>query len=214
MFKPIADTDTATINTVLEKLINNIFDDENDTLKDTVLVDMDFLIPAIDDFQAVAKQEAVSSQSWAMDMLRKRASVSACRVAAICCNLYNISNELLPAAEIFSEKEIKDFATDIYTYTAYHTLNTSLQRYGNLADRLKETSKQRQQRERAPIYGIMPKVFTKAELEAEMENQGIKSAARVYVYKWINAGRIRTIGPDKYEKAPFSNPKQQELCIE
>lgn len=214
MFKPIADNDTATINTVLEKLINNIFDDENDTLKDTVLVDMDFLIPAIDDFQAVAKQEAVSSQSWAMDMLRKRASVSACRVAAICCNLYNISNELLPAAEIFSEKEIKDFATDIYTYTAYHTLNTSLQRYGNFADSLKETSKQRQQRERTPIYSIMPKVFTKAEIEAEMERQDIKTPARVYIYKWINAGRIRTIGPDKYEKAPFSNTKQQELCIE
>ena len=214
MFKPIADNDTAVINTVLEKLINNIFDDENDTLKDTVFMDMDFLIPTIEHFQAVAKREAVRSQSWAMDMLRKRASVSACRVAAICCNLYNISNELLPAAETFSEKEIKDFATAIYTYTAYHTLDTSLQRYGNFADSLKELSKERHQSGRTSIYRAMPKVFTKADLELELEKYEAKAPVRVYIYKWISTGKIRAVGPDKYEKAPFGNPKQQELCIE
>ena len=214
LFKPLTECEAATINTVLEKLINNIFDDEAGTLKETVPMDMDFLTPHVELFQATAKQEAVCSQSWAIDMLRKRASLSAFRVAAICYNLYNISNELLPVAERFSDKEIEKFATDIYTYTAYHTLNTSLQRYGNFADSLKDSIKQRQSRERTPLYNILPKVFTKAELETEIVKTDNKTPARVYIYKWLNADRIRAVGPDKYEKAPFEKQKQQELCIE
>jgi hypothetical protein len=56
-------------------------------------------------------------------------------------------------------------------------------------------------------------VFTKAELELLVKKYEVKAPARVYIYKWLNADRIRAVGPDKYEKTPFEKQKQQELCI-
>ena len=58
-FKPLSDMDNATIDTVLDKLINNIFDDENNVLKDTVQPDLGFLYHHVNNFQEVASAEAV-----------------------------------------------------------------------------------------------------------------------------------------------------------
>ena len=200
-FKPLSDVDNATIDTVLDKLINNIFDDENNVLKDTVQPDLGFLYHHVNNFQEVAAAEAVKTRSKAIDTFRKRSSVSAFRIAAICFNLYNISNELLPEGQRFSTADIEAATVAIYNYCAFFILNSILDFCGNRYDSLQEQIEVEAKKEnKQTLYDFMPDFFSKAELDAAIESEAINTPVRVFISKWIKQGRLEDLGDNTYRK--------------
>jgi hypothetical protein len=200
-FKPLSDEDNATIDTVLDKLINNIFDDENNSLHDTVLLDLGFLYPHVDAFQNVVAKEAIETQSRAIDTFRKRSSVSAFRIAAICYNLYKISNEILPECKRFSTSDIEANTIAIYNYCAYFILNSILDFCGNRYDDMIEKMEVKKKKEnKQTLYDFMPDFFSKAELDAAIEAEAINTPVRVFISKWIKQGRLEDLGDNTYRK--------------
>lgn len=200
-FKPLTDMDCATIDTVLDKLMNNIFDDENNSLHDTVLLDLGFLYPHASAFQNVVAKEAIETQSRAIDTFRKRSSVSAFRIAAICYNLYKISNEILPECKRFSTSDIEANTIAIYNYCAYFILNSILDFCGNRYDDLIEKMEVKKKKEnKQTLYDFMPDTFTKDELSAAVDADSIKTPARTFISKWLKQGRIEDLGDGSYRK--------------
>lgn len=203
VFKDFSDADMAVINTVLDKMMNNIFDDENGGLHNTVLLNLDFLRPHVEAFQEVARKEAIDAQSWAVEDFRKRSSLSAFRIAAICFNLYNLSNELLPENKRFSQWLIEKNTTVIYNFCAYFTLNSVLGFYGNKYDNIIKKAKEIKAATEGtvvPIFDTLPDTFSKQRLENEIEKAELSSPARSFISKWLKQDRIEDLGDNTYRK--------------
>ena len=203
VFKDFSDDDMAVINTVLDKLMNNIFNEADNALHDTVLLDLDFLRPHVDAFQNVAKNEAVKAQSWAIEDFRKRSSLSAFRIAAICFNLYNISNELLPENERFSQCQIEENSITIYNYCAYFILNSMLDFYGNRYDKMMKKAgevKAATEGHTVPLFDYLPDEFSRQFLAAEIKKIGFTTLDIVFINRWLKQGRIEDLGDNTYRK--------------
>lgn len=201
-YKPMSDHDNAIIDTMLEKLMNNIFADDGEALQPTIEQDMSFLMEDILEFQEEAKAEAIDKESWAIDIFRKRASVSAFRIAAICKYLYDISNEILPADERFSDSQITEYTKAIYKYSAYFVLCGILRRYGNRCEKLYQKEKEIMHSEgKHTLIDLLPDVFDKDMLETEIKESMLKTPSRVFISRWIKTGKVQQMDDGRYRKA-------------
>jgi hypothetical protein len=183
--------------------MNNIFNDADNALHDTMLLELDFLRPHVDAFQEVACKEAIGAHSWAIEDFRKRASVSAFRIAAVCYNLYNISNELLPENERFSQCQIEENTAVIYNYCTYFILTALLDFCGNRYDNIKKeaiAAKDAIEGTSVPFFESLPNSFSRLFLSMEVKKRGFSASDKMFINKWLKQGRIEDLGDGSYRK--------------
>ena len=202
VYKDIPTCEQVLNHKVLSQLFNEVFDSSNpNALMPEKHLDLSFLFPDVYNYHDIVGTEARRTQSWAIDVFRKRACVSAFRIAAIAYNVYNTENDMLPAAKQLSSAQIVHNTRTIFNFCAYYILNSTLVMYGDIAEDFNNFQRRKRQRSCATsIIDSLMDTFSRNDLEAELKHRNMHTPIKNFIYKWISSGKIEKIGEDEYQK--------------
>lgn len=193
IFVPYSEEQRAAIDSMLQKLLAETYDGEGG-LQPVVELDMTWLDKTVCKWVREKGKDATLSGSQSLDVFRKRSSVSAFRVAALCYHLYHLeegSDELL----------IQKRCRQIYLYMAEYILNGMLERWGK---RFEELNVKREQ-ECAPgpkqnLFDQLTEVFTREQLNVLIEKQGKVTPDKVFLHRWKKLKVIEVIDKNTFRK--------------
>ena len=202
IFKPIPESDKAFSHKVLQRLFDEVFDSSNSKcLMPEKVVDISFLNAEVERFHEEMSNLAVEVQSEAVDTYRKRSSVSAYRIAAICYNIYNTENQLLDKDEQLPMCQIENNVKKIFRFAAYYILHSTLGIFGNTIETLNMQQKNLFKIVRKTgLYESLPEVFSREDIEVYSGKLFLKSPARSIIPKWLKNNRIVALGDGRYQK--------------
>lgn len=185
-------------NKVLDKLFDEIFDPDNsNTLMPKKCLDIEFLKPEIEYFQATASNEAVDFSpiiqeidygkgSKAIDTFRRRSCLSALRIAAICYNLYLVENAISSPEKQLSDSTIKENIKTIFKFAAFHILHTTLVLYGDKAEIILRPDICINK----PIFDMLPANFSRSDVKYYIDKYCLVTPIRTFLHRWKNTNRI------------------------
>ena len=136
MFKPYSPEQIQTINDTLGRMMADVYTSEG-TLRDEMLLDTSWIERDVRRWCQQKGREALQSGSAAIDVFRKRASVSAFRIMCLCYYLYTL--EAHPARDagspeipghVRNEAIIQRKCRKIYYFMADYILQMLLKRWG------------------------------------------------------------------------------------
>ena len=143
--------------------------------------------------------EATLSGSQALDVFRKRSSVSAFRIAALCQYLYELSPEYYSGAmdEAIIQKRVKQ----IYLYMAEYILQNMLDRWGKRFEEL--NAKREAEQKHGPkenLFDQLTETFTREQLNLQIEKQGKVTPDKVFINRWKKLRVIEIIDKNTFRK--------------
>ena len=147
-------------------------------------------------------KEASLSGNRALDVFRKRSSVSAFRVAALCQYLYELENALSP--EVIQKR-----VRQIYLFMADYILDGMMDRWGKRFEDL--NTKRDQENKPGPktvLFDQLSETFNRSQLRALIEQQGKTTPDKVFLSQWK---KLRVI--EEIEKDVFKKLKSQEVRV-
>lgn len=173
----------------LEEVNDDDFDKEIDwhfKFKKRQIVDISWIMPTIDEFQAEQCRLGMLEVNKARDAFRRRVGVRGFRLALLCSALY-------PNTSTRSIETIKKFVkwwmhVDIDNMlklwgVKYNEQNTHIENLYNV-----------------DVYNSLKEEFTKNELLVVMKQHQIKSKVANVIWQWSKNGFIEKLGDDKYKK--------------
>ena len=194
IFKPYTDKQRALVDAILRQLMNETFAD-NGLLKPVIELDMKWLSPTICKWVKDKADEAKLSGNKAIDVFRKRSSVSAFRVASLCYHLYQ-HDDHRPRLETIQKR-----VRQIYLFMAEYILQGMLKRWGN---RYIELSTKREldnkTNDKPILFNALTDVFTRDQLKLQIEKQGLTTPARIFLYQWKMMKVIESVDNNTFRK--------------
>lgn len=187
-----------TMNRYLAMLMDDTYG-ENETLKPQIHLNMSWMDRSVKQWCDARGEEALKSGSIALDVFRKRASVSAYRVAAICYHLYH------------KEQRTEDFARrmtkKIYEFMANFILQMNMERWGGYYEKLhRERLKNNlldQHPTKSMLYDDIDNVFTRNQLEALVAHHQLLTRPRQFIYLWKKSKLIVELEDGRYAKTDY-----------
>lgn len=193
IFTPYSAEQQRRINHMLNRLMTETYDD-NDGLRPVVELDMSWLDKTICKWIKQKGYEAALSGNKSLDVFRKRSSVTAFRVAALCYYLYRLEGA-------YAEEKMEKLSRQIYLYMADFTLNSMLNRWGKAFSELNQKRDLSRSVASKPIlFEQLTSPFTRDQLNLKIEELGLITPARSFIYMWRKMKVIREIGKNTYEK--------------
>lgn len=212
IFTPYSAEQQAVIDSTLQKLMSETYAGDGE-LQPVVELDMSWLDKTVCKWVKEKAREATLSGSKALDVFRKRSSVSAFRVASLCYYLYLLerySGEELTLAllgERVPEGRERGFVRQIYLYMAEYILTGMLSRWGKQFEALNSKREQENKQEEKPmLFDQLTEVFTREQLKLQIEKQGLTTPYRVFLYQWKKLRVIEGIDKNTFRKKPLSRP--------
>ena len=210
IFQPYTVEQRIAIDATLARLMNETYDGDG-TLKPTVNLDMSWLDKTVCKWVREKGKEASLSGNYALDVFRKRSSVSAFRIAALCQYLYELENNshLADTRSIISSPASRESAKDtiqkrvrqIYLFMADYILQSMLERWGNRFETLnKKQKKENRPRQQNSLFNQLSETFNRAQLRAMIEQQGKTTPERVFICQWKKMHVIEIIDKDTFKK--------------
>lgn len=223
IFTPYSAEQQAVIDSTLQKLMQETYAGDGE-LQPVVELDMSWLDKTVCKWVKEKAREATLSGSKALDVFRKRSSVSAFRVASLCYYLYAIGNQVAqtgsPAAVKatdasayptttasscvggpISEEVIQKRVRQIYLYMAEYILTGMLNRWGKQFETLNSKREQENKQEEKPmLFDQLTEVFTREQLKLQIEKQGLTTPYRVFLYQWKKLKVIEGIDKNTFRK--------------
>ena len=223
IFVPYSQEQRAAIDGMLQRLMDETYDGEGG-LKPTIELDMSWLDKTVCKWVKEKGREATLSGSQSLDVFRKRSSVSAFRVAALCYNLYAIGNQVAqtgsPAAVKatdasafptttasscvggpISEEVIQKRCRQIYLYMAEYILTGMMERWGK---RFEDLNLKREQEQKAgpkeSLFDMLTETFTREQLNLLIEKQGKATPDKVFLSRWKKLKVIEMIDKNTFRK--------------
>ena len=195
IFKPYTPSQLQTISSTLGLIMNDCYTADG-ALKPELNLDMSWLDKDVRRWCLEKGKQALESGSVALDVFRKRSSVSAFRVAALCYYLYCLNPTETP--EPLAQKR----ARRIYLYMSDYILNMLLKRWGKRFEELvSKRNKEEDENTRRPrLLDNLPKQFTRDQLLALMQRLEVSSPARVLLSQWKNNQWINILSKNQFEK--------------
>ena len=193
LFKPYTPEQKARIDAMLDRLMNETYDKDGG-LQPTVTLDTQWLDKTVCQWVRTKGKEASLSGSRSLDVFRKRSSVSAFRVAALCQYLYELENALSP--EIIQKR-----VRQIYLFMADYILDGMLERWGKRFEEL-NTKRENENRPgpRNILYDQLTDTFNREQLRALLEQQGKATPVKVFLSQWKKLRVIEAIDKDTFRK--------------
>lgn len=183
----------AVIDSTLQKLMGMTYDGDG-KLQPVVELDMSWLDKTVCKWVKEKAREATLSGSKALDVFRKRSSVSAFRVASLCYYLYMLEEQL-------SEEVIRRRVSQIYHYMAEYILAGMLARWGVQFENLNAKRELENKQEDKPmLFDQLTEVFTREQLKLQIEKQGLTTPYRVFLCKWKRLRVIEDIDKNTFKK--------------
>ena len=183
----------AVIDSTLQKLMDMTYDGDGE-LQPVVELDMSWLDKTVCKWVKEKAREATLSGSKALDVFRKRSSVSAFRVASLCYYLYMLDEQL-------TEDTIRRRVSQIYHYMAEYILAGMLARWGVQFENLNAKRELENKQEDKPVlFDQLTEVFTREQLKLQIEKQGLTTPYRVFLYQWKRLRVIEGIDKNTFKK--------------
>lgn len=183
----------AVIDSMLQKLMDMTYDGDG-ALQPVVKLDMSWLDKTVCKWVKEKAREATLSGSKALDVFRKRSSVSAFRVASLCYYLYILEDKL-------SEEVIRRRVSQIYHYMAEYILAGMLARWGVQFENLNAKRELENKQEDKPmLFDQLTEVFTREQLKLQIEKQGLTTPYRVFLCQWKRLRVIEDIDKNTFKK--------------
>ena len=193
IFVPYTSEQQVQIEHMLNRLMNETYDNDGG-LQPTVDLDMSWLDKTIIRWVRGKGKDASLNGSNALDVFRKRSSVSAFRIAALCQYLYELEANI-------STDAIHKRVRQIYLYMAEYILNGMLDRWGKRFEEL--NSKREQDNRPGPksiLFDKLSNTFNRAQLRAVIEEEGKATPERIFLSQWKKLRVIEEIEKDVYHK--------------
>ncbi len=208
IFKPYTSEQRVRINAMLDRLMRETYDKDGG-LQPTVDLDMAWLDKTVCQWVRGKAKEASLSGNRALDVFRKRSSVSAFRVAALCQYLY----ELEKGGRInttCTDATIQKRVRQIYLYMADYILDGMMTRWGTRFEEL-NTKRDRENKPgpKAVLFEQLSETFNRAQLRSLIEQQGKTTPDKVFICQWKKMRVIEEIEKDTYRKTPRYHAEQE-----
>ncbi|MBR6167265.1 MAG: hypothetical protein IKQ50_02415 [Paludibacteraceae bacterium] len=202
LFKPYTPEQRARIDAMLDRLMSETYDKEGG-LQPTVTIDTKWLDKTVCQWVRAKAKEASLSGNRALDVFRKRSSVSAFRVAALCQYLYELELSTSPLRSVGSDAlaSIHKRVRQIYLYMADYILDGMMDRWGKRFEDL--NTKRDQENKPGPktiLFDQLSETFSRAQLRALIEQQGKTTPDKVFLSQWKKMRVIEEIEKDTYHK--------------
>ena len=197
IFKPYTEEQMQTINRTLDRMMADVYTPEG-ALREEMYLDTSWIERDVRKWCQAKGREALQSGSAAIDVFRKRASVSAFRVMALCYYLYCIE-----ASSKFKDQSSKQDSGStlnlepatlnhiqrrcrkIYYYFADYVLGMLLRRWGKIYEDLQvRRNDQVADTGRPKLIDRLPHQFTRDQLRALIQEQQVATPDRVLVSQW------------------------------
>ena len=183
----------AVIDSTLQKLMDMTYDGDGE-LQPVVELDMSWLDKTVCKWVKEKAREATLSGSKALDVFRKRSSVSAFRVASLCYYLYMLEEQL-------TEETIRRRVSQIYHYMAEYILAGMLARWGVQFENLNAKRELENKQEDKPVlFDQLTEVFTREQLKLQIEKQGLTTPYRVFLCQWKRLRVIEDVDKNTFKK--------------
>lgn len=193
IFKPYTSEQRASIKRMLDRLMDETYDGDGG-LKPTVDLDMAWLDKTVQHWVRTKAKEATLNGSQALDVFRKRSSVSAFRIAALCQYLYMMENGL-------SAEAVRKYVRQIYLFMADYILDGMLSRWGKRFEALND--KRETDRKPGPkesLFDLLADTFTREQLNILIEQKGKTTPATVFLSKWKKFRVIEMVDKNTFRK--------------
>ena len=200
IFIPYTSEQRARIDAMLERLMNETYDGDGG-LKPTIEFDMSWLDKTVVKWVQEKGKEASLSGSYALDVFRKRSSVSAFRIAALCQYLYQIESTDRSADRVQSTDTIQKRVKQIYLYMAEYILESMLTRWGKRFEEL-NTKREAEQKHgpKENLFDQLTETFTREQLNILIEKQGKVTPDKVFINRWKKLRVIEIIDKNTFRK--------------
>lgn len=200
IFIPYTTEQRSAIDTMLAHLMNETYDNDGG-LQPTVDLDMSWLDKTVCKWVRGKGNEATLSGSQALDVFRKRSSVSAFRIAALCQYLYmqEEASSVVPDA-------IRHRVKQIYLYMAEYILQNMLDRWGKRFEEL--NAKREAELKPGPkenLFDQLTETFTREQLNLLIEKQGKVTPDKVFINRWKKLRVIEIIDKNTFRKLKIKN---------
>ena len=192
MFKPYSPEQLQNINRALDRMMADVYTPEG-ALRDEMLLDTSWIERDVRRWCQQKGREALQSGSAAIDVFRKRASVSAFRIMALCYYLYQLETMNLKLAQKRCRK--------IYLYFADYILGMLLRRWGKTFEDLQARRVDlTADTGRPKLIDRLPRDFTRDQLRALIQEQQVATPDRVLISQWKANHWIEETGKFVYKK--------------
>ena len=192
MFKPYSPEQLQNINRTLDRMMADVYTPEG-ALRDEMLLDTSWIERDVRRWCQQKGREALQSGSAAIDVFRKRASVSAFRIMALCYYLYQLETMNLKLAQKRCRK--------IYLYFADYILGMLLRRWGKTFEDLQARRVDlTADTGRPKLIDRLPRDFTRDQLRALIQEQQVATPDRILISQWKANHWIEETGKFVYKK--------------
>ena len=195
IFIPYTSEQRSAIDTMLARLMNETYDNDGG-LQPTVDLDMSWLDKTVCKWVRGKGDEATLSGSQALDVFRKRSSVSAFRIAALCQYLY-MQEETSSLTLDIIQKRVRQ----IYLFMAEYILQNMLERWGKRFEEL--NAKREAELKPGPkenLFDQLTETFTREQLNLLIEKQGKVTPDKVFINRWKKLRVIENINKNTFHK--------------
>ena len=205
IFAPYTPEQKAHIDRMLKRLMDETYDADGG-LMPTVQLDTTWLDKTVCSWVRAKGKEASLSGSRSLDVFRKRSSVSAFRVAALCQYLYELENtdrsaDRIQSTDRISTETIHKRVRQIYLFMADYILDGMLARWGKRFEEL-NTKRENENRPgpKTVLFDQLSETFSRSQLRALLEQEGKSTPERVFICQWKRLRVIEEVEKDVFRK--------------
>ena len=192
LFRPYTEAQLHAIHTTLHKVMADVYTPEG-ALQPEMLLPTGWIDRDVRRWCVQKGREALQAGSVAIDVFRKRSSVSAFRVMALCYYLYLLDGTPEPLARKRCRR--------LYLFMADYVLSMLLRRWGK---RFEELQAKREitavESNRPKLIDRLPKEFSRDMLRTLIAESGVASPDRVLISQWKVNKWIEQIDKFQYKK--------------
>lgn len=199
IFVPYTSEQRVQIDRMLKRLMDETYDGDGG-LQPTKELDMSWLDKTVIKWVREKGKQASLSGSHALDVFRKRSSVSAFRIAALCQYLYEMDNPASDAGTINTDI-IQKRVKQIYLYMAEYILNGMLDRWGKRFEEL--NVKREAELKPGPkecLFDQLTETFTREQLNLLIEKSGKVTPDKVFLNRWKKLKVIEVVDKNTFKK--------------
>ena len=208
IFTPYTPEQKAHIDRMLKRLMDETYDADGG-LMPTAQLDTAWLDKTVCAWVRAKGKEASLSGNRALDVFRKRSSVSAFRVAALCQYFYELEAEENKIDHVWSMRSgvalspevIQKRVKQIYLFMADYILDGMMERWGKRFEEL-NTKRENENRPgpRNILYDQLSDTFNREQLRAVLEQQGKATPVKVFLSQWKKLRVIEEVEKDVFRK--------------
>lgn len=192
LFKPYTDAQMEAINDTLGKIMADVYTSEG-ALQPEMMLDTGWIERDVRRWCTSKGREALQTGSSAVDVFRKRSSVSAYRAMAVCYYLYLLSGTPDPVAQKRCRR--------IYLWMADYVLSMLLKRWGKKFEELQVKREETVMDSGRPkLIDRLSKEFSRDQLRNLIVELKVASPDRVLISQWKANHWIEQIDKFQYRK--------------